>query len=138
MIVGGGPTGVELSGALAEMKKSVLPKDFPELDFQNADIPAGSCTQYSFGHVGGSLQNSPQIFTKTGCASSAECHGDRFEDGKIKIKDREPIQTDTVIWAAGVAGEGIDGLPDEIFNRAKRIIVDRQNRVVLSENFHHW
>ncbi len=50
VVVGGGPTGVELSGALAEMKKYILPKDYPELDFSNMTISLLEAGEYPHGH----------------------------------------------------------------------------------------
>jgi len=130
VIVGGGPTGVELSGALAEMKKSVLPKDFPELDFSKMQIHLlEAAPNLLSGMSEQAYKTALKYLQKLGVQVQLNAMVSGYEDGKIKIKDREPIRSDTVIWAAGVAGEGIDGLPDEIFNRAKRIIVDRHNRV---------
>jgi len=130
VIVGGGPTGVELAGALAEMKKYVLPKDYPELDLKELDIH---------------LVTSPDVLLKGMSAASSKAAQDFLEDlgvnvhtgmrvtgfdgTLVEMKDGSTIQSSKVIWAAGITGNTIEGLPEDALVRGNRIAVDRMNRV---------
>lgn len=129
VIVGGGPTGVELAGAIAEMKKYVLPKDYPELDFNRMKI-------YLF-------EAAPRLLSAMSEFSSANSH-QYLEDlgvivqtntavkdfnGKLVQLEKENIPSKTLLWAAGIASKIINGFPDEIYVRGGRIKVDRFNHV---------
>ncbi len=130
VIVGGGPTGVEVAGALAEMKKYILPKDYPELDIEEIDIIL--------------IQGGPLLLEGMSEEASKSAEGflkklgvkiifNRFVtdyDGEhVKMDDGSIIQANKVIWAAGVVGKKINGLPDKVFVKANRILVNRFNQV---------
>ena len=126
VIVGGGPTGVELAGALAEMKKTVLPKDFPELDFSRMHIHLlEAAPQLLSGMSEHAHKMAFKYLLKLGVNVHLNAMVTGYENGLIKIKDREAMRTDTVIWAAGVAGEKIEGLPETSYNKSNRILVDQ-------------
>lgn len=129
VIVGGGPTGVELAGAIAEMKKYVLPKDYPELDFNRMKI-------YLF-------EAAPKVLSSMSEFSSKKSH-EYLEglgvtvrtntivkdyDGKNVQLEKETIPSKTLLWAAGIASKIINGFPDDIYVRGGRIKVDRFNHV---------
>ena len=130
VIVGGGPTGVEVAGALGEMKKYIFPKDYPELDVEEIDIIL--------------IQGGPVLLAGMSKESSAAAEGfltdmgikvilNRFVtdfDGEhIKLDDGSLIRTNKVIWAAGIAGKKMGGLPETAFARGNRIKVNRFNQV---------
>jgi NADH dehydrogenase len=130
VIVGGGPTGVELSGALAEMKKYVLPKDFPELDFSRMRIHLLEASpQLLSGMSDKAHQNALKYLRKLGVDVKLNARVTGYDEDSIKIKGMDPIRTRTVIWAAGVSGEVIDGLSDNLFTPSKRIQTDRYSRI---------
>jgi NADH dehydrogenase len=130
VVVGGGPTGVEVSGTLAEMKKIILPKDYPELDFKLMKI-------YLF-------ESSPEVLEVMSDEASAkgkeylEQLGVIVKTG-IRIVDfdgeyaysstDEKIRTNNVVWAAGVKANAITGFSSEIFGRGGRIKVNEFNQV---------
>jgi NADH dehydrogenase len=130
VVVGGGPTGVEVSGTLAEMKKIILPKDYPELDFKLMKI-------YLF-------ESSPEVLEVMSDEASAkgkeylEKLGVIVKTG-IRIVDfdgeyaysstDEKIRTNNVVWAAGVKANAITGFSSEIFGRGGRIKVNEFNQV---------
>jgi NADH dehydrogenase len=130
VVVGGGPTGVEVSGTLAEMKKIILPKDYPELDFKFMKI-------YLF-------ESSPEVLEVMSDEASAkgkeylEQLGVIVKTG-IRIVDfdgeyaysstDEKIRTNNVVWAAGVKANAITGFSSEIFGRGGRIKVNEFNQV---------
>lgn len=137
VVVGGGPTGVELSGALAEMKKYVLPKDFPELDFTKMNIylveGAGkTLASMSEKSSGQSMKYLQRLGVKVLTNSMV---GDY--DGKdIKLKDGDDIPSATVIWAAGIKGNIPDGVDKSLIAKGNRVKVDGQCRVVGSPNIY--
>jgi NADH dehydrogenase len=136
VLVGGGPTGVELAGALAEMKKAVLPKDYPDLNINRMQINL--------------VQSSERILDTMSEKSSAEAERFLINLGVVVHKnvrvtgyDSVIVTTDTnltfhsctVIWTAGVTGKLICGLNKEsIFERTDRIKVDSHNKVIGYEN----
>ena len=136
VLVGGGPTGVELAGALAEMKKAVLPKDYPDLDINRMQINL--------------VQSSDRILDTMSEKSSAEAEHFLTNLGVVVHKnvrvtgyDSVVVATDTeitfhsctVIWTAGVAGKLVSGLNKEsIFERTDRIKVDSHNKVKGYDN----
>jgi len=137
VIVGGGPTGVELAGALAEMKRYVLPKDYPELDYTKMNIhllEAGS------GLLGGmsekSANKAKQYLEKLGVDVRFNAMVTDYDGETIYIKDGEPLTSETVIWAAGVAGSKINGIPEEAYTKGGRIKTDRFNRMLSDENIY--
>jgi NADH:ubiquinone reductase (H+-translocating) len=130
VIVGGGPTGVEMSGAIAEMKKYVLPQDYPEIDFDEMKIyllEGGSETLAAMSDK--SSQHSLTYLTKLGVEVKLDTILKDY-DGKIAtLSTGETIETATVIWAAGVKGNIPTGIDSKLIVRGNRIIVNRFNQV---------
>lgn len=130
VVVGGGPTGVEISGTLAEMKRSVLPKDYPELNFSNMQIfllEAGS--KLLNGMTKKSSAKATQYLEKLGVKIWLNAQVSDFDGQVVTIHNGKSIRTNTLVWAAGVIGNWIEGLPEESIMRGNRIKVDRFNRV---------
>lgn len=130
VIVGGGPTGVELAGALAELKSHVLPKDYPDLDLRRMNI-----------HL---IEAAPRVLASMSEAASHKAHQfleklgvQVWTDSRVTNYNGEVVQhtggddmlATTLIWAAGVQGNGIPGLKTEALGRGNRILVDEFNRV---------
>ncbi len=135
VIAGGGPTGVELAGSLGELKKHVLPNDYPELDFHRMEI-----------HL---IDSAPRILAAFGEKASEKAReylemlevkvwlGYRVTnyDGVFVTTDKEKtFHTPTLIWAAGVAGVSIPGIPPESIQRNGRVVVDEVNAVAGTTN----
>ncbi len=134
VVVGGGPTGVEVSGALGELKKHVLPKDYPELDFEIMKL-----------HL---VDAGPRLLSAMSEKSSekAQKYLNNFDvdvklntlvkdyDGKkVILSDGTEIPARTVVWAAGVTGNLIEGIPEESI-KGGRVAVDEFNKVVGTTN----
>ena len=135
VVVGGGPTGVEVSGTLAEMKKIILPKDYTELDFNLMKI-------YLF-------ESSPEVLEVMSDQASVkgkeylEKLGVIIRNG-VRIVDfdgeyaytntDEKIRTNNVVWAAGVQANGIEGFSPDIFARGNRMKVNEFNQVEGFQN----
>ncbi|MGY5352175.1 NAD(P)/FAD-dependent oxidoreductase [Wenyingzhuangia sp. IMCC45533] len=131
VIVGAGPTGVELAGAIAEFKKSVLPLDFPDLDpelmqihlLEGADRVLPPMSEIASKKSRAFLEDlDVQIHTNTIVTEY---------DGKlVRTKDGKEFSTRTLIWSAGVIGNNIKGFPDDaVDQRSKRYYVNEFNRV---------
>lgn len=130
VVVGGGPTGVEISGTLAEMKRWVLPKDYPELNFNNMQIfllEAGS--KLLNGMKEQSSAKATQYLEKLGVNIWLNAQVSDYDGKSVTMHSGKSIRSNTLVWAAGVTGNRIDGLPKESITRGNRIIVDRFNRV---------
>ena len=137
VVVGGGPTGVEISGALAEMKKYVLPKDYPELDFSKMNIFLLEGTQKTLGHMSEvSSDRSKKYLEKLGVKVMTGSHVKDYDGKNIHLQDGQTISSATVLWAAGVKGNIPDGIDKSLIARGNRIKVDRQNRVIGSQNIY--
>jgi NADH:ubiquinone reductase (H+-translocating) len=137
VVVGGGPTGVEISGALAEMKKYVLPKDYPELDFSKMNIyllEGGSKTLGTMSEK--SAEQSEKYLKKLGVTVMTNTLVSDYDGAAVKLKDETIIPSNTVIWAAGVKGVVPPGIDKTIIVKGNRLIVDRQCRLKGSENIY--
>ncbi|MCB0806252.1 MAG: NAD(P)/FAD-dependent oxidoreductase [Bacteroidales bacterium] len=130
VIVGGGPTGVELAGALAEMKKYVLPKDYPELDSSRMQIHLlEAAPQLLSGMSDKSAKVAQHYLEDLGVDIRFKAFVTGYDGNRISIKDSDPLESKTVIWAAGVKGEKISGLPEDSFDKLRRVKVDQYNRL---------
>lgn len=134
VIVGSGPTGVELAGAFAEMKKDILPRDYPRMNFEDLKIILISATSSPLAMMSGDSQNSSQKYLKElGVEFISEDLVTDYDGDKVFLKSGKQIPSNNVIWAAGVTGNNIDGLEDAIY-KGNRYIVDRFNKVKGYEN----
>ena len=137
VVVGGGPTGVEISGALAEMKKYVLPKDYPELDFSKMNIYLLEGGPKTLGTMSErSAEQSQKYLTRLGVTVMTNTMVSDFDGELVKLKDGMAIPSNTVIWAAGVAGVVPTGIDKTIIAKGNRLIVDRQCRLKGSNNMY--
>ncbi|WP_185854676.1 NAD(P)/FAD-dependent oxidoreductase [Blattabacterium cuenoti] len=134
VIVGGGPTGVELAGALAEMKKYVLQNDYPDLDIQRMNIHLLQATPRLLD--GMSETSAKQAFKnlkELGVNIWLDCLVKDY-DGKIVFIDKnKSIESANVIWAAGVKGAIIKGFLKEDME-GKRILVDDYLKTLRYKN----
>jgi NADH dehydrogenase len=135
IVVGGGPTGVELSGALADMKRFVLPKDYPELDFKKMNIFLLEGAAKVLGHMSEkSSDQSKRYLEKLGVKVMTGAHVKDYDGKNIYLADGQSIPSSTVLWAAGIKGNIPNGIDKSLIARGNRIKVDRLNRVVGSQN----
>ena len=131
VVVGGGPTGVEISGALAEMKVYVLPKDYPELDFSKMNIFLLEGTQKTLGHMSESSSNrSKKYLEKLGVKVMTGMQVKDYDGKNVLLQDGQSISSATVLWAAGIKGNIPGGVDKSLIARGNRIKVDRLNRVI--------
>ena len=133
VIVGGGPTGVEVAGALAEMKRYVLPKDYPELDFSKMNIYLLEGSERTLGTMSEqSSDDSCRYLKKLGVTVMTRTIVKDYDGQNVLLADGKTISTDTVIWAAGIKGNVPEGIDKALIVKGNRIKVDKQNRVLGS------
>ncbi|MDX2362097.1 MAG: NAD(P)/FAD-dependent oxidoreductase [Crocinitomicaceae bacterium] len=134
-IAGAGPTGVELAGTLAEMKRYILPKDYPELDFKQMKIvlvEGAPRVLNAMSEV--SSEKAHQYLEKLGVVVHVNTRVNSYNGEQIVLSSDSVIESKTLIWAAGIKGNFLDGLPDETLGRGNRILVDAYNAVIGLEN----
>ena len=135
VVVGGGPTGVELSGALADMKRFVLPKDYPELDFSKMNIYLLEGTGKTLGAMSAkSSEQSQQYLERLGVTVMTNTMIKDYDGKTAVMQDGRSIESSMVIWAAGIKGNVPTGINKELIAKGNRIKTDRQCRVIGSEN----
>ncbi len=131
VVVGGGPTGVELAGALAEMKKYVLPKDYPELDFSKMNIYLLEGTAKTLAAMSEkSSVQSKKYLERLGVTVMTEKMLKDYDGNAVLLSDGKQINTATVIWAAGIKGNIPVGISKALIARGNRIKTDRHCRVM--------
>ncbi|MFN8305140.1 MAG: NAD(P)/FAD-dependent oxidoreductase [Ferruginibacter sp.] len=130
VVVGAGPTGVELSGAIADMKRYVLPKDYPELDFSKMKIYLLEGTGKTLAAMSEiSSKQSRQYLEKLGVTVLTNTLLKDFDGKTVQLQNGDKIESSLVIWAAGVKGNVPEGISPELIARGNRIKVDRYCRV---------
>jgi NADH dehydrogenase len=137
VIAGGGPTGVEISGMFAEMKKGILRKDYPELIGSNGLIylvDGGKSVLSPMSEK--SQQDTTDVLTRLGVKLIMSTHVNEFDGDTVTLSDGMQIQSKNLIWAAGVTAKIFDGLPASWYGRGKRLLVDEYNKVIGSENIY--
>ena len=135
VIVGGGATGVEVAGALSEMKNFVLPKDYP-------DMPSSLMNIYL-------IEAGPRLLPAMSPPTSAHVESflrtmgvnvllnkmvTDYQNHRVILKDGTQIATRTFIWVSGVAGEEVGNLDSKFLGRGRRIVVNAHNQVEGLDN----
>lgn len=137
VIVGGGPTGVELSGAFAEMKRHVFPKDYPELDFSKMNVMLLEGSGKTLGNMSEqSSSKSKQYLEELGVKVMVNTRVKDYDGKKVLLEDGSFIASNTVIWAAGIRGNAIEGIPPAAIVRGNRLKVNRFNLVEGCHNIY--
>jgi NADH dehydrogenase len=135
VLVGGGPTGVELAGAFAEIKKNILPKDYHRIDFTQLEIILIEGSQHTLNNMSANAQKySKQYLENLGVKVLTNVIVTNFDGETLILNNGEVIKTRTVIWAAGVIANTISGIPAENVTRGNRIKVNRYNQMFGSQN----
>ena len=134
-IVGAGPTGVELAGAFAEIKNNILPKDYPDIDFTHFKISLIEGSKDTLNSMSISAKRtSKKYLQKMGVNIITETFVKRYDGNLLELSNGNIIKSKTVIWAAGVIGNTIKGLPDNVQAVGNRIEVNRTNLVEGTKN----
>jgi len=130
-IVGGGPTGVELAGALAEMKKYILPKDYKELKTEEIDIYLiQSGDRLLDGMSDNAAQSAEKFLSDLGVKIMLNTRVTGYNDGFLDTLDGQKVKANKVIWAAGIHSPKLNGIEDKNYGQRGRLLVNDQLEVI--------
>ena len=135
VIVGGGPTGVELAGALAELKKYILPKEYRELDYKEVDIYLIQSSDCLLKGMSAKSSNQAEKFLQNlGVIVKLNTRVTDFDGEYVYTKEGEKIKARKVIWAAGIRGNQISGIPKDALVWGNRMKTDGYHQVEGAKN----
>jgi NADH dehydrogenase len=130
VVTGGGPTGVEVAGMLAEMRKYILEKDYPELKRAEGDIYIVDGHPFLLAPMSDKThEGTYKALTQLKVRIKLSTHVESFENDQIKFSDGEVIEARTLIWAAGIIAHTFEGIPVGSLGAGKRMITDVYNQV---------
>ena len=137
VIAGGGPSGVEIAGMLAEMKNTIARKEYPELSGVHATIYLVDASPHLLGPMSKTAQDAAfRELRKLGVHIKLHTAVKDYVDDVVQMADGETVATKTLIWTSGVTGREIIGLPVEVIGRGRRIMVDEFNKVKNTQNIY--
>ncbi|CAD7798331.1 NADH dehydrogenase-like protein [Chryseobacterium aquaeductus] len=137
VIAGGGPTGVELAGMLAEMGKYIAEKEYPEIKLSLSSIYLIDALPSLLSPMSKMAQETAyNKLKKLGVKIHLSVSVKDYVDNKVLLSDGNAIETETLIWTSGVIGREVPGLPSESISKGKRILVDAFNKVNHVENIY--
>lgn len=137
VVAGGGPTGVEVSGMFAEMRKGVLLREYPELATSASNIylvDGGDALLSPMSED--SQKDTLDALTKMGVVVKLNTRVVDYKDDLVYFGDGETIPTKNLIWAAGVSAKEFDGIGTESYGRGKRLATDEFNKIKSTENIY--
>ncbi len=139
VIAGGGPTGVEVSGMLAEMRKFIIRKDYPEFrgtkDLSHIYLIDGGAQLLSPMSTA-SQKDTYTALSKLGVEIKLNVQVKDYVNDTVVLSNGEHIPTKTLIWAAGVTAKPVDGIPATSYGRGKRLLTDAFNKVQDTVNIY--
>lgn len=130
VVIGGGPTGVEISGALGEMKNFIIPKDYKEIDIKEVKVTLIESGTRILPYMSHKASNRAEAYlSELGVTIEKNVRVVDYDGETLTLANGVKIASKTVVWAAGIAGSSIPGLPDSVIGRANRIKVNAYNQV---------
>jgi NADH:ubiquinone reductase (H+-translocating) len=130
VIVGGGATGVEVAGALAEMRKDVIPKEYKELNYKEIDIHLIHGADMLLKGMSENASRSAETYLRElGIKMKMDTQVTDYDGEIVTMEDGTTLRSRKVIWAAGIIGNLVNGIPKESTVRGRRIKVNRFNEV---------
>jgi NADH dehydrogenase len=130
VIAGGGPTGVELAGMIAEMGKHLTKKDYPEVHDEVGMVYLIDGQQTLLAPM--SVQSQAEalsVLKKLGVEVVLGTMVKGFDGTTVSLTDGSQIEASTLIWASGVIAKEVKGIPADAIGRGRRILVDEFNQV---------
>lgn len=125
VVVGGGPTGVELSGAIAEIRNHILAVDYPELRKEQMHVYLVEGQSKVLSNLSPQASAKAELYLRQlGVTLMLNKRVNGYDGNQITFIEGDPIPTKTVIWSAGVIGEFPEGIPEEFIVRGRRIKVE--------------
>jgi NADH dehydrogenase len=130
VVAGGGPTGVEVAGMLAEMRKFILQKDYPNLSAAEQEIYIVDGAPVLLGPMSDKTHRAAyRALDQLGVHIILNVQVKQFENGRVELSDGTSIETHTLIWSAGVTANSIRGIGPESLGRGGRILTDAACKV---------
>ncbi|GAA4323559.1 NAD(P)/FAD-dependent oxidoreductase [Mucilaginibacter gynuensis] len=130
VIAGGGPTGVEVAGMLAEMKKYILGKDYPQLRQSPAEIHIIYGSPFLLAPMSDKSHKAAyKALNDEGVQITLNTHVNLFENNRVHLSDGRIIEAATLIWAAGVIANTFEGIAESSIGKGRRMLTDAYNRV---------
>ena len=130
VIAGGGPTGVEVAGMLAEMKKYILGMDYPELKMDKARIYVIDGAPFLLAPMSDKTHEAAyEALDSMGVYVKLNTQVTSFENDKVHLSTGEVIKAKTLLWAAGVISHTFEGIDKTSLGKGNRMITDAYNRV---------
>lgn len=135
VIAGGGPTGVEIAGMLAELGAYIAAREYPEIKDLRGHIHLVDASPVLLGPMSKKAQKEARrVLTKLGVRVRLNLAVKDYQDDVVTLSNDFQIPTDLLIWTSGVIAKKVPGLPDGVTGRGRRILVDAYNRVKGFEN----
>lgn len=135
IVVGGGATGVELSGALAEIKMDSLPFEYPELDFEKMSIYLIEGSKNLLNNMSAVSSKMARTYLESmGVIIRTETHVKQYDGSQVILQDGSTIDSTFVIWTAGVQGNMPAGIDETLITKSKQIMTDNCNRMNENSN----
>lgn len=131
VLAGAGPTGVELAGGIAELKLNVLPRDYPDMDFDDMEIHLIEGASRILPPMSeNASKKAEQFLTKLGVEIHTNTQVTNYENNTVETNGDLTLKTTTFIWSAGVTGAPVDGInADSLLPRANRYKVNEYNQI---------
>lgn len=130
VIVGGGATGVELAGALADMRSSILPKDYPEIDFDKMEIHLIDASPRILSSMSEKASTSAtNALIKRNIILHQNISVKSYNRPEVELSNEEKIISRNVFWVAGVKPNSLNGLAETAYHSRGRILVNKLNQV---------
>ncbi len=137
VVAGGGPTGVEVSGMFAEMRKNILLKEYPELSTTASNIYLVDGANALLSPMSKeSQEDTLKAVTDLGVVVKLNTTVIDYIDDVVYFANGETIKTKNLIWAAGVTAKVFEGIPAESYGRGRRMATDAFNKVNATENIY--
>lgn len=137
VVVGGGPSGVEVAGALGEMKRYILNKEYPEIDIDDVRVILIEGTDRFLRTMSERASHDAKVYLEhLMIETRLNCMMKSYENNVLHLSTGEEIYCETLIWTAGITGNKINGISDDSITRGNRYIVDSNCKIKGYDNIY--
>ena len=137
VVVGGGPSGVEVAGALGEMKRYILNKEYPEIDIDDVRVILIEGTDRFLRTMSERASHDAKVYLgHLMIETRLNCMMKSYENNVLHLSTGEEIYCETLIWTAGITGNKINGISDNSITRGNRYIVDSNCKIKGYDNIY--
>ena len=137
VVVGGGPSGVEVAGALGEMKRYILNKEYPEIDIDDVRVILIEGTDRFLRTMSERASHDAKVYLgHLMIETRLNCMMKSYENNVLHLSTGEEIYCETLIWTARITGNKINGISDDSITRGNRYIVDSNCKIKGYDNIY--